>query len=126
MSTLHAVRPGNQPTHGLNVDADITWAGAACVGEDSEIWFADVFQAPTPGARETNAAREARLLDINRAKTICRSCPLLARCDAWAKANPTLTAWGIWAGKSARERKAGTTPQDRGYTGRGDKQRRQT
>jgi WhiB family redox-sensing transcriptional regulator len=50
-----------------------------CRSNDPELWFAE------------------RTVDVERAKTLCRSCPLLADCldGAIQRAEP----WGVWGGE---------------------------
>jgi hypothetical protein len=60
---------------------------AACRGEDPELFFSD--------------DRD----DHNAAKTICRSCPVLAECRADAFATDLSIPYGIRGGLSANERR---------------------
>lgn len=59
---------------------------AACVGHDPEMWF------PVPG----DAA--------DKAKRICRGCPVRRDCLFFALRHPTATRCGIWGGTSRTER----------------------
>ena len=66
---------------------------AACRGMDSAIFF-------HPPA-ERNTRRDNR---IARAKAICRCCPAIIACRAWALR--TMEPYGIWGGLSEDERAA--------------------
>ncbi|MFZ3562839.1 WhiB family transcriptional regulator [Streptomyces sp. BH097] len=48
----------------------------------------------------------ARKKTTAKAKAICSGCPIVRGCLKWALANPQLTATGVWAATTARERKA--------------------
>lgn len=59
-----------------------------------QLWMreADCLLRPALFARESFTATTARA-----AQLVCRSCPVLSRCDAYARAiRPT---WGVWAGR---------------------------
>lgn len=64
-------------------------AGGICSQVDPELWF------PEPGQWTRTRA----------AKSLCRTCPLIAACRAWALAHPDLTEYGVWGGLSAVERR---------------------
>lgn len=70
--------------------------GAACRRHPNpDLWF-----SVSPGDRAT-------------ARAICRSCPELEPCRAWALAQPVCGQTGIVAGMSAAERKAGRIAERR-------------
>lgn len=64
---------------------------AACRDVDPELFY----PAGTDGPA---------LLQIAKAKTVCRHCPVRAQCLAWAMANSEL--YGVWGGMSEDERYA--------------------
>ncbi|WP_420120076.1 WhiB family transcriptional regulator [Nakamurella sp.] len=66
---------------------------AACRGQDVELFY-----HPAGERRRLKARR------IDRAKQICRSCPVIADCAAWALR--TREPYGIWGGLSEDERAA--------------------
>jgi WhiB family redox-sensing transcriptional regulator len=70
-------------------ERDFRWRDrAACAGEDTDLWFP---------IGETGPA----LLQIADAKAVCRGCPVIGSCLAWAmEAKPD----GIWGGTTATER----------------------
>jgi WhiB family transcriptional regulator, redox-sensing transcriptional regulator len=60
---------------------------AACVHGDADLFFPD--RTAGPG--------------IERAKQICGSCPVRARCLDWALSNRVV--FGIWGGRTVAERR---------------------
>lgn len=58
----------------------------ACRGRDPETWY--------PDEGDTDTAAEAR--------QICRTCPATTECLAWALA--THQGYGVWGGKTPKER----------------------
>lgn len=73
---------------------------AACVGD----W--DLFDAPEHGLTKRERADQLAL-----ARAICRSCPVMAECDEFARtATPRVS--GIWAGR----RRHPTSSKDRSTT----------
>jgi len=64
---------------------------AACRGAGAGLFFPD--WAPSPAPQE-----------IDRAKQMCRDCPVRARCLDWALDHGA--AHGIWGGLTAEERRA--------------------
>ncbi|GAA1013526.1 transcription factor WhiB [Streptomyces sp. F-3] len=54
------------------------------------------------------------LLQIEQARAVCRRCPVLHECRAWALRNREYD--GVWGGMTAQERRAATV---RGLGGRG-------
>lgn len=82
--------------------------GAACVDYPTYWWFADAPENPgtEPYWRESGASKQRRLNQLHDAKRICAECPALAMCDQYTREHPELTAYGIWAGTTARERHA--------------------
>jgi WhiB family transcriptional regulator, redox-sensing transcriptional regulator len=63
---------------------------AACLGMDPELWFP---------LGTTGAALE----QIQRAKAVCRRCPVAAQCLAWAL--DTRQTYGVWGGLTEDERR---------------------
>lgn len=61
---------------------------AACLHDDPELFFPDCTAGPV----------------VDRAKRICGSCPVRARCLDWALSNGV--ASGIWGGRTEAERQA--------------------
>lgn len=62
---------------------------AACYGKPTDWWYgADGRRGPRPNQ------------DL--AKRICRRCPVITQCLAWAI--ETGEAWGIWGGQTPEER----------------------
>jgi WhiB family transcriptional regulator, redox-sensing transcriptional regulator len=64
---------------------------AICRDEDPELFFPIGNSGPA-------------LLQIAEAKTVCRRCPVVSRCLAWALENGEDT--GVWGGMSEDERRA--------------------
>jgi WhiB family redox-sensing transcriptional regulator len=69
---------------------------------------------PAPGAWRQDAACRGGDLDLffpdagewsHAATAICRTCPVIDECRAYARAHPSLH--GIWAGQGERERQSG-------------------
>lgn len=48
---------------------------------------------------------QARREDVRAAKEICRNCPVMQECRAWALANPWWTFDGIWGAMTPPERR---------------------
>jgi len=70
----------------------LAWtADATCVGQT------DLFFAPAGERPETRSMREAR------ARSICRTCPVLLPCRDWAREN---REYGFWGGESEENRAA--------------------
>jgi WhiB family redox-sensing transcriptional regulator len=63
--------------------------GAACVGEDPELFFPVGSSGPA-------------LLDVQEAKAVCHRCPVRAACLEWALRTGQTT--GVWGGTSELER----------------------
>lgn len=63
---------------------------AACKGMDPEIWFPVGTNGPA-------------ILQIAKAKAVCRRCPVAAECLAWALASGTDS--GTWGGMTEGERR---------------------
>lgn len=63
---------------------------AACIGEDPELFFP---------VGSTGPAIE----QVERAKAVCRTCPVLDRCLEWALASNQDS--GVWGGMSEDERR---------------------
>jgi WhiB family transcriptional regulator, redox-sensing transcriptional regulator len=66
---------------------------AACRDYDTELFF--------PVGTSGPALRQAE-----RAKAICRRCPVRAACLAWALGHPLEAEFGIWGGQDEDERRA--------------------
>ena len=67
----------------LEIPVEIT-QGGACMGADPELFFSD------------------NIADINQAREICISCPLMAKCLDYAT---FAEEFGVWGGATAKERK---------------------
>ncbi|WP_405192697.1 WhiB family transcriptional regulator [Streptomyces anthocyanicus] len=65
-----------------------TTGAEPCAGQD--IFFPDDYQ---------NA------VEVEEAKALCASCPILVTCRTWALAHPTLTTHGIWGGFTPQQRR---------------------
>lgn len=61
---------------------------AKCRGMDPELFF--------PTANGINGARQAE-----RAKAICRTCPVIVECGQYREA--TQSSWGVWGGTVIRD-----------------------
>jgi len=70
---------------------------AACRGAETDVFFPDGTTGPA-------------LRDIERAKRICRGCPVRAWCLDWALDHGA--AFGIWGGFTEDERRAMRAPLD--------------
>jgi WhiB family redox-sensing transcriptional regulator len=68
-----------------------TWQHAACRGEDPEMFFPIGDTGPA-------------LLQIEKAKAVCRRCRVIDQCRSWVDAHPKLTEHGIWAALTPEER----------------------
>lgn len=64
---------------------------AACIGEDPELFFPVGTTGPA-------------LEQVERAKAVCRRCPVIDQCLEWALA--TNQDSGVWGGMSEDERRA--------------------
>jgi WhiB family transcriptional regulator, redox-sensing transcriptional regulator len=73
-------------------DPDEMWwlSGAACIGEDPELFF-PIGSSPPAAAQTT------------RAKLVCRGCPVRAECLEWSLA--TYQDAGVWGGLDEEERR---------------------
>jgi hypothetical protein len=67
----------------LEIPVEIT-QGGACMGADPELFFSD------------------NIAEINQAREICISCPLMAKCLDYAM---FAEEFGVWGGTTAGERK---------------------
>lgn len=85
---------GNWPTF-LELATDTP----GCRGHDSNLFFPD-----------SSAGRAEMHRQIQRAKEICLTCPLLHPCHAWAHSQPARHLYGIWGGTTQPERRK---PQSR-------------
>jgi WhiB family transcriptional regulator, redox-sensing transcriptional regulator len=71
------------------IDEVMNWrTRAACLHDDPELFFPDGTGGPV----------------VDRAKRICGSCPVRARCLDWALSNGVVA--GIWGGRTETERQA--------------------
>jgi WhiB family transcriptional regulator, redox-sensing transcriptional regulator len=68
---------------------------AACRGADPDLFF------PIVSTRQRKSLEQ-----IDEAKAICRSCPVIDACRAWALDNPAMAEFGVWGGTTEEERKA--------------------
>lgn len=84
--------------HGFEVDAPYEFAAApprevmaaaACAGHDPDDWFPEPEHLPTPASE--------------RARAVCRTCPVQPECLQWA-VQPA--ASGIWGGLATYERRS--------------------
>jgi|HubBroStandDraft_2_1064218.scaffolds.fasta_scaffold37309_2 WhiB family transcriptional regulator, redox-sensing transcriptional regulator len=78
--------------------------GAACLNHDPDLFFPEGTAGPA-------------LLQVDRAKQVCQSCPVLAPCLGFALRHGE--AFGIWGGATAEERRqgaAGSVPGTRTIT----------
>jgi WhiB family redox-sensing transcriptional regulator len=74
-----------------NVDERMEWVGAArCIGEEPELFFP--VGTTRPAVEQTE-----------RAKAICRDCPVIGECLEWSLA--TAQDAGVWGGLSEEERR---------------------
>jgi WhiB family redox-sensing transcriptional regulator len=74
-----------------NVDERMDWlASARCLDEDPELFFPVGSAAPATEQEE-------------RAKAICRRCPVIETCLEWSLA--TAQDAGVWGGRSEEERR---------------------
>lgn len=67
---------------------------AACLSEDPEIFFC--FGSDFGGRTDESAAA------LEKAKSVCRPCPVKTQCLEWALDHEN---WGVWGGTSAYERR---------------------
>lgn len=95
--------PRNYPNKGARrqmwtIDEDWVEAGA-CVGhQEPDLWWPE----PPKGRPPTDwGAWEAT---VQRAKDVCRTCPVQSQCLRWAMENPKQANAGIWGGLTAKER----------------------
>lgn len=78
-------------TWGMTSDRSDDWRDrAACRDEDPELFFADGTGYPSQ-------------LKIEKAKQVCRRCPVKAQCLAWALG--VGDDWAVCGGKTAAERR---------------------
>ncbi|TDB95377.1 WhiB family transcriptional regulator [Micromonospora fluostatini] len=69
----------------------------ACAGADPGMFF------------DEDSAEAAQVADL----LYCQRCPVRARCEAWAMAQPPYSLHGIWAGQSHPQRLAAHGHQTR-------------
>ena len=67
---------------------------AACRSVDPELFF------PVGRADYQNS-----LAQVQEAKEVCRQCPVLDACRAWALTYPRLAEFGVWGGTTEQERR---------------------
>lgn len=82
-TTTYAARPFD----GVNRDTP-DWTAALCRQADPDLWF------PERGHEE----------DAQKAKAICRRCPIALECLSYAVADPSIM--GVWGGTTDDERRA--------------------
>jgi WhiB family redox-sensing transcriptional regulator len=88
--TRHDPRPAKVPR--LLTSEDTQWRRlSACRYEDPDLFF------PAGNGREFQH-------QIDEAKAVCRRCPVMAACGAWALTTNQDT--GVWGGMSPDERRA--------------------
>ena len=75
-----------QPRAGMKEGPTDWRTRAACLRDDADLFPPDCTAGP----------------DIDRAKQICRGCPVRARCLDWALSNGI--ASGIWGGRTKEQR----------------------
>lgn len=73
------------------VGQEAWWRRAACRGCDPEVFF------------PTGSTAPADVRQIERAKSVCRGCPVRECCLSWAM---RFEAHGIWGGTTPAERRA--------------------
>lgn len=94
MSKVTVLAPGEQiPIYDPNVDRkSMAWAEFGdCRGLDPEIFYPN-----------TNLSSAAAVLQVERAKAICRECVVVEQCLEYAIANRE--NYGVWGGQTERER----------------------
>jgi WhiB family transcriptional regulator, redox-sensing transcriptional regulator len=84
-------RPRRTTPAAMGAPAGDWWELAACRAADPEVFF------PVPGSGA------AALVDLARAKAICRSCTVCEPCLNFAL--DTRQAHGVWGGRSEEERR---------------------
>jgi WhiB family redox-sensing transcriptional regulator len=73
---------------------DVEWMRrGACLGPDPEIFFP-----------EDRSGGRAKAQEVDEAKAVCRRCPVVPECLAWALTTPE--KFGIWGGMTSNEREA--------------------
>ncbi len=70
--------------------ADRWWQLAACADGDPDLFFLPVEQGPL----------------VEAAKSVCRTCPVLRSCLAWAVRHPDQALHGVWGATTSAERRA--------------------
>ena len=89
------------------VGQDDGWQGKGrCANHpDPDLWFAPIEeQSPRYAHLAQDARARARKKDRNRAKEMCRACPVRAQCLRFSLDDPDAREWGMWAGLDKAER----------------------
>lgn len=102
---------GHPPVDTHTVPEDWRHRGA-CRDEDPELFF--------PVGRDDVGPNR---LQVAEAKAVCRRCPVMSRCRAWALA--TGEPYGVWGGMSADERAELTHKRAKVLRNRRDRARRE-
>jgi hypothetical protein len=93
----------------LDIAADMpALAEAACAALPGHWFFSDEVHNPEGLShyRETKPVKKARLKDLQAALDTCTDCPALQLCRDYTDTHPAQTEYGVWAGTTARERRA--------------------
>lgn len=91
--SLHRITPRGPggSSHGLSTPRADDWRdSAACRDRDPELWFPVGDAGPA-------------LLQVEQAKAVCRTCPVIDACLIWAMRNRI--EHGVWGGMSEQERR---------------------
>ncbi|MFG1661397.1 WhiB family transcriptional regulator [Micromonospora chersina] len=73
---------------------DAASSSPACRGQELELFF------PSGSEKSRTTCRQ-----VQQAKAICSSCPLLETCREWALRQPARRLHGIWGGTTPSERR---------------------
>jgi WhiB family transcriptional regulator, redox-sensing transcriptional regulator len=72
---------------------------------DPDLWFAPIEeQSPRYAHLAEDPRKRARKRDRNRAKELCRACPVRAQCLRFSLEDPDAREWGMWGGLDKAER----------------------
>lgn len=86
-------------------DTDWMTEGRCVRHPDPDLWFAPIEEQSPRYAHMSRKARQiARAKDRNRAKEMCRACPVRAQCLRFSLDNPDAREWGMWGGLDKSER----------------------
>jgi WhiB family redox-sensing transcriptional regulator len=89
------------------VEQDDAWKaeGRCAKHPDPDLWFAPIEDSSPRYANLSRKVRQtARAKDRNRAKELCRACPVRAQCLRFSLEDPDAREWGMWAGLDKGER----------------------